>query len=145
MIPLRVAASTVVQLDSAMRHLREAHAVAHAAAPPPILARMESVWQATTSTRAMLIAIWTAYPELDKRDGTEVLDDWQLTKLLWECALAWKWGDVTRQRLLSALETANHFLLEAATAVARTEPGKKKPFASELSYAISIVRTAGSA
>jgi hypothetical protein len=105
---------------------------------------MEPVWQATTTTRAMLVAIWTAYPELDTRDGTELLNDWQITKSLWQWAQAWRWTSPTSSRLIAALTDAADSLVTAAGAVAHGEASANGGFKSALHHALSIVQAASS-
>ena len=138
----QVAARIVAPLAQALRHLRKAHSVAHAVAPPDVLARMERVWRATTSTKAMLLAIWEAYPELARRDGPDDLQSWELDKSSWQWAKAWQWGRATRECILKALEEASSSIEVAAAAVAGTEPADARRFHRELANALWLVRIA---
>jgi hypothetical protein len=127
-------------LCNAVRSLLQAQSVALAVAPPDIRTPLQPLWGAAASAKGMLLAIWQKYPNLDKRNGSEQLADWQVTKTLFEWAQEWKWGEVTRGQLLATLEDAKQALALAAAALSRDEPLRRKRFDAQLSAATSIVQ-----
>jgi hypothetical protein len=138
----KIAAQIQLPLQRAVRRLREALVVSVAVAPEEVLVCMEVVWRATASAKAILVAIWATYPEVDKRQSMDAFDDSLRDDVLWRWAQEWQWGAVTREGLLPALKEAERSLTLAATVVGPSEGVERNRFERELSYVLSVVRRA---